>query len=104
MDFVCVYKSMIHLCPYCGWTLNPKLESGITTCTHCNRLFDDSSMNRILSASWVCRKWHLEDPQLLQEKCMLSSEEAGIVNHYIGDLFYNHDEFLRALKNVAMTG
>ena len=94
---------MLHLCPYCGYRLNPKLTSpGFGSCGNCNRVFDDSSYHRVLSAAWVCRKWHIEDAATLQQKCILQPEEANFVEHYIHDLLLSHDEFLQVLKNIEL--
>lgn len=91
---------MIFLCPYCGDHLEPKLHAGITSCLHCNRVFDDSFTYRVLSASWVCRKWHLDDTLVIQSKCALTQDELEVVRHYVLELGLSHNELLKTLNRL----
>lgn len=86
---------MIHLCPYCGYTLNPKLQSGLTSCERCNRVFDDSLLHRLLSAAWVAKKWHITEVETLRTKCSLSQNEAELVYELMVKECHTHDEFCR---------
>lgn len=85
-------------CPFCGRHLADALASGITTCPNCGRVFDSSCRNRLLSAAWLQRREHIYDPEILKFHSGLSDIECEVIEHYIIDLGYNHDEFLNYLN------
>ena len=89
---------MIVLCPFCGYSLSEKLNDGISTCENCNRVFDSSDRNRILAASWAARRWHLNDAQVLESKFNLTRDECCLINQYVIQLLYSHDEFSKMLE------
>lgn len=93
---------MIRLCPFCGHTLGRKLTEGITTCDNCQRVFDSSPYHRILSASWVVRKWHIEEVEALKYKFGFSQREAEIVYQYIAEQGMSHDEFLKVIDDIDL--
>jgi hypothetical protein len=93
---------MIYVCPFCGQHLNRELVDGLTGCGHCNRVFDSSTFNRLLSGFWLLHhEPHLGYDQFkFQSK--LSEEEALLVYTFFSEE-YNHEEFQRALKNLGIT-
>ena len=88
---------MIRLCPFCGWKLIQPLCCGITTCNHCNRLFNSSEYNQVLSAAWMVRRWHIDDYLYLQTKFDFPQEICSLVRYYVIDLGYSHDDLVRVL-------
>jgi hypothetical protein len=74
----------------------------MTTCDHCGRVFDSTSRNRVLSAAWVVRHWHVEDPATLQFKFGFSKTEVDLVENYVIDLRYSHDELVQILGKVTL--
>ena len=88
---------MIQLCPYCGFKIGHALVDGITTCDNCLRIFDSSTLNKILSASWVVRKWHIEDPSVLEFKFGFSPEEIAPVQKFVIEQGLCHEEFIKKI-------
>lgn len=70
------------------------LVDGIASCDSCNRLFDTSKYHRLLSASWMFRKWHIYDLDMLKEKCSLTDSEVQLISKYVIDEGMCHDEFI----------
>jgi len=93
---------MIYLCPFCGRDLDRKLIDGITTCSNCNRLFDSSSYHKILSAAWAIRRWHTTLDKIV-EKYILTDLEAAVLNHYVINLGYAHDQFLKVILKEGVS-
>jgi len=87
------------MCPNCGRWLELPLSNGITTCINCNKVFDSSPYNKLLSASWEARKNHLPYSDVLQEIYQLSDEDTKLLQHYVIDNGYCHDEFVKIVKN-----
>ena len=87
---------MILLCPYCGDKLNKILEDGISSCDNCQRTFDSSSFHRILSATWVAKKWNWCEATI-QAKFNLTPEELLMVVEFIHN-GYDYEEFYKILK------
>ena len=90
---------MITLCPFCGTSLSDKLRDGITTCVNCLRIFDSSDHYKVLSAAWAARRWHLDDASVLQRQPFeLTIHEAALINEYVIQLLYSHEEFSKILE------
>jgi Zn-finger nucleic acid-binding protein len=87
---------VIILCPYCGYKLQSKLQSGITSCDSCNRVFDASSYHKILSAFWTFHRWHLYDIGTLQKHCQLNEDEENVVAQAI-DAGLSFDDFYKKI-------
>lgn len=88
----------IHLCPFCGRSLDKSIEDGITTCNNCGRIFDSCDYNRLLSAAWVVRREYIIDSEVLKKKCGLSDDETKFITEFVIDKEYTHDEFLSVMK------
>lgn len=86
---------MIRICPFCGHKLKNCISEGITTCSNCERVFDSSRKNKILSASWMVRKWHAD-----LENLDLKEEDKKIIQDYIVEKLFSHDEFLKVIDKL----
>lgn len=89
---------MIYYCPYCGANLCDPIRSGITSCNNCHRVFDSSPFNRLLSAAWMVRHRHYNCPELLAQHGY-TPDEADLVIEMVADGCYNHEDFVRFLKD-----
>jgi len=86
---------MIKVCPFCGHKLKQIISEGITTCSNCERVFDSCTTNKILSASWMIRKYHFNIDDL-----NLKSNEKETINKCIVEQGLSHDEFIDFLTKV----
>lgn len=93
---------MMLLCPYCGNRLQRPLQSGITSCCHCNRIFDTSDYHRVLSGGWLVRKWNLCCPEQLLEHGY-TQDEAELIVGLIFDQQYSHQEFLKIVDELGIS-
>ena len=95
---------MILFCPYCGYRLKIPLINGLSTCDSCNRLFSSDETSKILSYSWMCRKQNINNKDILKSlsKDSLGENAINIINHYIIENNYSHDEFLKAIKSLNL--
>ena len=92
---------MILLCPHCGRKLNKILKDGITTCESCKRIFDSSDYNTLLSAAWICRRWHV--PAVTAQKhCVLTNLQTDMIDCYICKEGLTHDEFIHLLGVISV--
>lgn len=91
----------MYFCPFCGYALKPKLENGITTCVNCDRLFDSSPINRVLSAAWAIRRWHLDSIEVLREKCGVSLEDCDLLYQYAVEEQRNPHEIFKILMETS---
>jgi hypothetical protein len=89
---------MIILCPHCGRPLSKTLEDGISSCDNCFRVFDTASYCKVLSASWVARRWNWDEASI-QAKFNLTDEETKIVSYFVIEQQYCHDDFVEVLKD-----
>ena len=88
---------MMRACPHCGFNLNTPLNDGISTCGNCGRVFDTTPFNRALSAGWMVRRKHIDNVEWLIS-CGYSKTESELAVHYVGELCYDHDEFVKMLE------
>lgn len=89
---------MICLCPFCGTRVGRPIQDGISTCNHCHRVFDSSSYHRLLSVAWLIRKQNLYNIEAVKSSCeYLTDCELAILEKYIVDGDYSHDEFLKVI-------
>jgi len=79
------------------------LQDGLAACTHCNRIFDSSLYNRLLSASWLIRKHSCHGITQLMSDTKLPEHEAILVHSFVVDNEYNHQEFEKTLKLFGIT-
>jgi hypothetical protein len=93
---------MISYCPYCGFHIKRPLCNGITSCNNCNRTFDTCPFNRILSASWMARKQHLMDVDLLLQYDY-TVEETDLVYTYIIEQCRSHEYFVKVLTDLGIS-
>ncbi len=96
-------SNLIYLCPHCGQSLSRALDDGFTSCSHCNRVFDSSPMNRLLAAWWVLHNnTHLGLEQL-QHQSKLNEAEAILVYTFAMEHCYSVQEFHKALKSLGIS-
>lgn len=91
---------MIIFCPYCGHRLPQLLSNGISSCNNCRRAFDSSRFNTLLNFSWVIRKLHIYDPDVLIHRFECDSRDADLVIKYVADECLSHEEFSKILINL----
>ena len=90
---------MLRLCPFCGAKIR-YISDGITTCDHCKRIIISSSKNRVLSAAWMVRNWHVEDLETLKRQCDLTDSELLLVKEWVVENQLIHDEFITVLDKI----
>lgn len=90
----------MNYCPYCGLPLDRPLIDGISTCNRCGRVFDSSDKNKLLSASWLVRREHVCDTNVIEFRTKLSKEELAPVLKYVVDQGYCHDDFLKIIDSI----
>ena len=93
---------MMHHCPYCGTNLRIPIMSGITSCNNCNRVFETSPLNRLLSAAWLIRRRHIQDQDVLMYQFGYESSEAALLQEYVIDGGYSHEDFLHILREMGI--
>ena len=93
---------MIIACPHCGFYIPQILKDGLASCTHCNRVFDSSLKNRLLSASWLVRKNNYHGVDQLISDTKLPEHEAILVYSFVGDNLYSQEEFHQVLDKLGI--
>lgn len=93
---------MIIYCPYCGNLLKHPVECGITTCNNCNRVFDTSPFNKMLSASWLVRKRQISIEEVVMHYGY-TQEEASMVIEAVFYNCYSHEDFVEFLKEKGIS-
>ncbi len=78
------------------------LKDGLASCTHCNRTFDSSLYNSLLSAGWHMRKHQCHGVEQLVSDTKLSEPQAILVYAFVGDNGYTHEEFAKALTTLGI--
>lgn len=93
---------MLLCCPFCGNKLSNPIKDGIASCSNCQRLFDTSPYNRILSVCWYIRKHHIVDLELLKHHGIQEVDALiGLALAYDGD--YNHQETEIVLTKLGVS-
>ena len=93
---------MINRCPHCGHTLKNAILDGITSCGHCNRVFDASPFHRLLAASWIVRRQNLESVEGFIQ-LGYTKDEAEMVIHFVADKCYSHEDFVKVLTELGIS-
>jgi hypothetical protein len=89
---------VVNLCPFCGIWLDRPVHDGITSCQHCNRVFDDSPKHRFLAATWLLRKHRDYDQEWVADQYTLSKDQVETLRMLVIDGCYSHDEVLKHVK------
>ena len=72
-------------------------------CEQCRAFFEANDTNKLLSAAWELRKSHHLGLDAFKFRSGLDDTESQFVYHYISELGYSHDEFLKIVKeDVAL--
>lgn len=77
------------------------MTDGLTNCAHCERVFDSSELNQLLSAAWQVRRHHWTQSQL-EWHTKLDPSLAILVYTFVHDHSYSHDEFTKLLKRLGV--
>jgi hypothetical protein len=93
---------MLQLCPFCGHLLPKPVADGIASCKNCQRVFDTSPMNRLLSAGWLCRRRNYEHKENLIGQGF-SPDEAELVISLVVENQYSPQEFAEELKTRGIS-
>jgi len=93
---------MIILCPHCGHSLKIPCGSGISSCINCNRVFDTSPFNRLLSASWLVRRKNIIAEESLMQYGY-TKEESEFVLQEVYDNCCTHEDFVKILKEKGFS-
>ena len=86
------------MCPFCGRRISRAIKNGITTCNSCHRVFDSSPYHKMLAAAWMARRENVYDLEALTACFELTPCEAAIIQRYIIDEDYCHDDFLKVIS------
>lgn len=93
---------MLLSCPHCGHNLDTPLKDGIGSCGHCNRVYDTSPFNRILSAAWYIRRHNCADVDQLMH-AGVKEPDAYVALALAYDADYSHDELLKVLNGLGIS-
>lgn len=92
---------MIFVCPNCGSSLGIPIENGLSHCSNCNFVFHTSNFNKLSSWAWELRKGKSLD--VINKDQNLSEENYKILQNYIEESGYSHDEFYCFLKKTKIS-
>ena len=90
------------LCPFCGMSLKIPCGSGISSCSNCNRVFDTSPFNCLLSASWLVRRRNIMAEESLMQYGY-TREESEFVLQAVYDNCFTHEDFIKLLKEKGVS-
>jgi len=62
-------------------------------------VFDSCNRNKLLSTAWLARREHIYDFDTLKFRSDLSDVDLEFVYHYVVDLGYCHDEFIKEINS-----
>src|SRR4051812_27957252 len=91
---------MMTLCPHCGHALVRPLLNGITSCLNCRRTCDSTHFNKLLSLSWVVRKQHIDDTEVLMQRYVVSQSDAELVLKLVFEECCTHEEFIKSIGHL----
>jgi ribosomal protein L37AE/L43A len=94
--------AMIMLCPHCGHSLHHVVIHGITSCSNCNRVFDTSPFNCLLSASWLVRRKNIAAEESLMQYGY-TMDEAKLVLEAVYDNCFTHEDFVKLLNELKIS-
>ena len=79
------------------------VKAGITSCQNCLRVIDTSLKNRLLSASWACRRNHLQNAsEYVREHYELDDNCVAFLERTVIHGSMSPDEFLKEIKAVGL--
>lgn len=90
------------LCPFCGHQLASVIKDGAVSCPHCNRIFDTSPFNRIMSAAWSCKK----NPELTPERLQdygFAEGEVILAHSFISENAFSIEELAHFLRSIGVS-
>lgn len=93
---------MIVLCPFCGRKLQQPLMNGLSSCNNCQRVFESSKENQILSTTWLVRSKNITDIEHLECKFGVSREVAEISIKLVDEECLCHEDVVKKLKSLNL--
>ena len=93
---------MLNICPNCGYQLPQEIKDGIAFCPTCNRIVQSTLYERLLGSGHYARRNNIGSIQQLQFDQSLTEEEAILVNAFVMENQYNHQEFAVALEKLGI--
>lgn len=76
---------------------------GITSCRNCSRVFDSSQFNRLLSASWLIRRQHVQSEEYLIQNYGYELWEAELLVRLVHFECYSQEEVVAFLKKAELS-
>ena len=96
-----IYLRMMFVCPNCGFSLSHPVGCGLFHCGNCNVVSYTSEFNKLLSWAWEIR--HGKDIDIIDRDHILSIKNYNLLNTYIQELGYTHQEFYKILKEIEIS-
>lgn len=93
---------MILNCPLCGAVLPEALKDGLSSCLHCDRVFNSSPFNKLMSAAWFLKKSKSVNIESLTSDMKLNPDEMLFVYTFIIDNCYSVEDFRKVLVNFGV--
>jgi len=93
---------MLNTCPNCGYQLPQEIKDGIAFCSTCDRIVQSTLYERLLGSGHYARRNHVNSVQQLQFDQSLTEEEAILVNAFVIENQYSHQDFDVALKRLGL--
>jgi hypothetical protein len=93
---------MIYLCPFCGHMLPRPLVDGTCNCLNCNRVFDSTPTNILLSGGWMVRKQNMVDEQALGRYNYKESQAAVLIK-FVAEMGMSHEQLVIALEELGVS-
>lgn len=93
---------MLNTCSNCGYQLPQAIKDGIAFCSRCNRIVESTLYERLLGSGHYARRNHVNSVQQLKFDQSLTEEEAILVNAFVIENQYSHQEFEKALKKLGL--
>ena len=90
------------MCPHCGKQLAEPLKNGVIFCSNCHRMVETKLYQKLLSAAHYIRKNNCFDIERIKFDHDFSEEELIVLNAFVVENDYNHQEFSIALKNLGI--
>lgn len=92
---------MIYVCPHCGFSIPSGLHDGVSFCSGCNRIFDSSIYNQLVSAAWQIKKENITLEKL--KWCLKDDDLAIFVSAFVLENGFTHEQFVALLKKLGIT-
>lgn len=75
----------------------------MSSCFNCQRAFDSSRRNLLLSAAWVIRRKNVGGAEYLADHYGLTLDDAEFVNMCVDEECLSHEEFVKRLNEKLLS-